>query len=124
MALPSSGALTLNAVHVEIGGTGGSSISMNDLDFVFFAGKNQGDTISLSEFYGLTYSTQYFYSRTTPLFTWRNDAYNTTLWWNGTQVANLPLNTGLTAVNTGRWVYRRGSLQSSEAFGDYYEIGI
>ena len=32
MALPTSGALSLNAIHVEAGGTTGTTCSLNDTD--------------------------------------------------------------------------------------------
>ena len=34
MALPTSGALSLNAIHVEAGGTSGTTASLNDSDIL------------------------------------------------------------------------------------------
>lgn len=59
MALPTSGALTLDAIHVEAGGTTGTTCSLNDTDIrglTAAAGKTinstQGTTIDFDDFYG------------------------------------------------------------------------
>ena len=59
MALPTSGALTLDAIHVEAGGTTGTTCSLNDTDIRGLtpgSGKTinstQGTTVDFDDFYG------------------------------------------------------------------------
>ena len=59
MALPTSGALTLDAIHVEAGGSTGTTCYLNDTDIrglTAAAGKTinstQGTTIDFDDFYG------------------------------------------------------------------------
>ena len=52
MALQSSGAISLNDIHVEIGGTSGTTVSLNDSDVRALIGKTSGATSSFNEFYG------------------------------------------------------------------------
>lgn len=52
MALPSSGALSLNAIHVEAGGSSGTSATINDSDIRGLIGKSSGAQMSFSEWYG------------------------------------------------------------------------
>ena len=54
MTLPSSGALSLNAIHVEAGGSSGSQASINDSDIRVLIGKGSGATMSFSEWYGVS----------------------------------------------------------------------
>jgi hypothetical protein len=52
MALPTSGAISLNQIHVEAGGSSGSIVSINDSDVRSLIGKASGTTSSFSQFYG------------------------------------------------------------------------
>ena len=59
MALPTSGALTLDAIHVEAGGSTGTTCSLNDTDIRGLtpgSGKTinstQGTTVDFDDFYG------------------------------------------------------------------------
>ena len=52
MALPSSGALSLNAIHIEAGGSSGSSASINDSDIRGLISKGSGAQMSFNEWYG------------------------------------------------------------------------
>ena len=52
MALPSSGALSLNAIHVEAGGSSGTSASINDSDIRGLISKSSGAQMSFNEWYG------------------------------------------------------------------------
>lgn len=52
MTLPSSGAISLNAIHVEAGGATGTTASINDSDIRALIGKASGATMSFSEWYG------------------------------------------------------------------------
>tara|TARA_B100000123_G_scaffold137497_1_gene101385 strand:+ start:672 stop:1349 length:678 start_codon:yes stop_codon:yes gene_type:complete len=59
MALPTSGALTLNAIHIEAGGSSGTTCSLNDTDIrglTAASGRTinstQGTDIDFADFYG------------------------------------------------------------------------
>ena len=52
MALPGSGTITLNQMHVEVGGSSGSACSLNDSDIRGLIGKGSGVSMSFSEWYG------------------------------------------------------------------------
>lgn len=52
MPLPSSGAISLNQMHVEVGGTSGTTCSINDSDIRGLIGKASGAASSFSNFYG------------------------------------------------------------------------
>ena len=56
MALPSSGALSLNQMHVEAGGTTGTQASINDADIRNLISKSSGATMSFNEWYGASSS--------------------------------------------------------------------
>lgn len=52
MALQSSGAISLNEIHVEAGGTTGSQASINDTDIRGLISKTSGAQMSFNEWYG------------------------------------------------------------------------
>lgn len=52
MGLPTVGALSLNAIHVEAGGTSGTLCSINDADIRGLIGKPASQTMAFSEWYG------------------------------------------------------------------------
>lgn len=52
MALQSSGAISLNDIHVEAGGSSGTQASINDSDIRGLIGKGSGVQMSFSEWYG------------------------------------------------------------------------
>ena len=56
MALQTSGAISLNQIHVEAGGSSGSIVSINDSDVRSLIGKSSGATSSFSQFYGASSS--------------------------------------------------------------------
>ena len=56
MALPTSGAISLNAIHVEAGGPSGGSATINDTDIRSLIGKGFNQTASFSEWYGASNS--------------------------------------------------------------------
>ena len=58
MALQTSGAISLNQIHVEAGGASGSNASINDADIRALIGKASGATMSFSEWYGASASIQ------------------------------------------------------------------
>jgi hypothetical protein len=52
MALPTSGAISLNEIHIEAGGTTGTLASINDADIRALIGKADGAQMSFTEWYG------------------------------------------------------------------------
>lgn len=52
MALQTSGAISLNDIHIEAGGSSGTQVSINDLDVRGLLGKASGVSMSFSEWYG------------------------------------------------------------------------
>lgn len=52
MTLPTSGAISLNDIHIEAGGATGTQASINDADIRALIGKASGVTMSFSEWYG------------------------------------------------------------------------
>ena len=54
MALQSSGAISLDDIHVEAGGTTGTTATINDADIRGLIGKNSAECMSFSEWYGAT----------------------------------------------------------------------
>ena len=54
MTLQYSGAISLNDIHVEAGGSTGTQVSINDADIRALIGKASGATMSFSEWYGAT----------------------------------------------------------------------
>jgi hypothetical protein len=57
MPLQTSGAISLNDIHVEAGGTSGTQASINDTDIRGLIYKAGGTTMSFSEWYGASTST-------------------------------------------------------------------
>jgi hypothetical protein len=51
MATPSSGAISLNEMHVEAGGSSGTTCSINDADIRLIADKSSGATASWNDYY-------------------------------------------------------------------------
>lgn len=52
MPLPSSGAISLNQMHVEAGGSSGTQVSINDSDIRDMISKGSGVQMSFNEWYG------------------------------------------------------------------------
>ena len=62
MALQSSGAISLDDLHVEAGGTTGSTCTVNDSDIRDLISKSSGATMSFNEWYGASAVTPSVYS--------------------------------------------------------------
>ena len=56
MALPTSGAISLNEIHIEAGGTTGTNCQINNSDIRGLIGKGSGATMSFNEWYGASSS--------------------------------------------------------------------
>jgi hypothetical protein len=52
MPLPSSGAISLNQMHTEVGGTSGTTVGLNDSDVRGLISKASGAQMSFNEWYG------------------------------------------------------------------------
>lgn len=56
MTTPASGAISLNQIHIEAGGSSGTSASINDSDIRALISKGSGVSMSFSEWYGASSS--------------------------------------------------------------------
>ena len=52
MALQTSGAISLNEIHIEAGGSSGTAVSINDADIRALIGKGSGAAMAFNEWYG------------------------------------------------------------------------
>jgi hypothetical protein len=52
MTLPSTGALSLNQIHIEAGGSSGTTVSINDADVRSMISKSSETQMSFNEWYG------------------------------------------------------------------------
>ena len=59
MALQSSGAISLNDIHIEAGGSSGTNCTINDSDIRALISKGSGVQMSFSEWYGATAEVTY-----------------------------------------------------------------
>ena len=59
MALQSSGQITFNDLHTEVGGSSGTSCSINDADIRQLIGKSSGQSVNIAEFYGASAGPQF-----------------------------------------------------------------
>ena len=54
--IPTSGAISLNQMHTEVGSTSGTQVSLNDADIRGLISKASGATMSFNEWYGASAS--------------------------------------------------------------------
>ena len=67
MPLPSSGAISLNQMHVEAGGSSGTQCTINDADIRGLINKGSGSQMSFNEWYGASnVTTETAYSNASP----------------------------------------------------------
>ena len=66
MALQTSGQISLNDAHVEVGGTSGTMVALNDTDIRGLIGKAAGAQFALSELYGASSVVGWIYVVVTP----------------------------------------------------------
>lgn len=57
--IPTSGAISLNQMHTEVGGTSGTQVSINDSDIRGLISKGSGATMSFNEWYGASAATSF-----------------------------------------------------------------
>jgi hypothetical protein len=101
MPLPSSGQITLDQMHVEVGGTSGTQASINDSDIRSMIGASSGQAnLSFSDFYGAS-------SSVTINITISSNTNNYNLWTNkggtysaGNTTVNVTINSGVTISST------------------------
>jgi hypothetical protein len=105
MALPTSGPLSLNQIHIEAGGTSGTTASINDADIRALIGKASATTMSFSEWYGASGSV-------TINITISSNTNNYNLWDNkggtysaGNTTINVTINSGVTLGSTSQGGY-------------------
>lgn len=96
MALQTSGAISLNDIHVEAGGSSGSQATINDSDIRGLISKGSGAQMSFSEWYGASASQSFTISS-------NQTNLNLASWlssngWDGTSTA-------IVTVNSGVWIY-------------------
>ena len=111
MPLPSSGQITLDQMHVEVGGTSGTQASINDSDIRSMIGASSGQAnLSFSDFYGAS-------SSVTINITISSNTNNYNLWDNkggtysaGNTTVNLTINSGVTigATSLGSYAFTTG----------------
>lgn len=103
MALPSSGAISLNAMHVEVDGTSETQVSINDSDIRGLIDKASGAQMAFNEWYGaanIVTESNFNYS---PNGTWYiyYAGYPAYIYWNGTAVvSNVTIHQNFGALNT------------------------
>jgi hypothetical protein len=121
MALPTSGPLSLNQIHVEAGGSSGTTASINDADIRALIGKASGATMSFSEWYGASGSVtiNLTISANTNNYNIQNSRGGTYV--AGATTVNLTINSGVTvgSTSTGTYALETGS---SWASGDVINI--
>ena len=69
MALPASGTISLNEIHVEAGGTTATLASINDADIRALIGKADGVEMSFNEWYGASAGQSFTVTEGSDLFT-------------------------------------------------------
>lgn len=120
MGLPTSGAISLNQIHIEAGGTTGTAASINDTDIRALIGKSSGVAMSFSEWYGAGEQ----YSIVSPVYYWLVNNSGSYVYWNDTYITSAAANA--TSVSSGGYTYSRETLydQVSDKSGTTYYYGI
>ena len=93
MALQTSGAISLNDIHQEAGGSNGTQCSLNDSDIRALIGKSSGAQNSFNEYYGASSSFTYTISSSTQNLNVRNGAI--AAGWDGSAELNVVLNSNV-----------------------------
>ena len=117
MALPTSGPLSLNQIHIEAGGTSGTTASLNDADIRGLIGKASGATMSFSEWYGASAArntVNLIISANTNNYNIKSAAVATGNYVFGATDVTLTINSGVTvgSTSTGTYALDTGSAWS------------
>ena len=105
MALQSSGAISLDDIHVELGATSCTQVSLNDTDVRDLISSTAGTEVSLSDFYGASARTQIslvISSNTNNynIYSSRGGTYTA-----GTSDVTVTINSGVTVGSTSTGAY-------------------
>lgn len=101
MALPTTGPISLNQMHVEVGGTSGTTVSINDADIRGLISKASGALMSFSEWYGASAVTSLASGTGTTGYLARG-TYNPGIWgWNSPSTGSFALTSGSYAAAFG-----------------------
>lgn len=121
MALPTSGPLSLNQIHIEAGGTSGTTASINDADIRALIGKASGTTMSFSEWYGASGSVTINLTIAANTNNYNIQSARGGAYVAGATVVNVTINSGVTvgSTSTGAYALQTGS---SWASGDVINI--
>lgn len=101
MALQTSGAISLNEIHVEAGGSSGSQATINDSDIRGLISKGSGAQMSFSEWYGA--ANVFSFSITSNTSNANLNTLATNAGWNGSAPIECTINSGVYcyATSTG-----------------------
>ena len=100
MALPTSGPLSLNQIHIEAGGTSGTTASINDADIRALIGKASGTTMSFSEWYGASGSVTINLTIAADTLNYNIASERGGTYVAGATTVNLTINSGVTVGST------------------------
>lgn len=100
MALPTSGPLSLNQIHIEAGGTSGTTASINDADIRALIGKASETTMSFSEWYGASGSVTINLTIAADTLNYNIASERGGTYVAGATTVNLTINSGVTVGST------------------------
>ena len=109
MALQTSGAISINDLHVEVGGTSGTTASLNDTDIRALIGVGSGASNSIGSYYGASSN---IYQGTSLSITYGFSTLTTTSGKTTTTVGYLhqlqPVGTSISSIGSGNYVHGGG----------------
>ena len=143
MALQTQGAISLNDIHIEAGGSSGTQASINDADIRGLIGKGNGSQMSFSEWYGASNVVQYsapivisqtqfikatyygFYANPSPnfLFNPMGTLNGSTGQWNFGGLAITGITTQIDTVSSQTYLQINGTLTPSNFTSISYQSG-
>jgi len=114
MALQTSGAISINDLHVEVGGTSGTTASLNDTDIRALIGLGSGASNSLNAYYGASSN---IYQATNLSITYGFSTLTTTSGKTTTTVGFQhqlqPVGTSISSIGSGNYVHGGGQTGST-----------
>ena len=114
MALQTSGAISINDLHVEAGGTSGTTVSLNDSDIRALIGLSSGASNSLNAYYGASAA---IYEGTNLSVSYGFSTLTTTSGKTTTTVGYmhqlLPTGTSISSIGSGNYVHGGGQTGST-----------
>lgn len=127
MALQTSGAISLNEIHIEAGGSSGTTASLNDTDIRGLIAKSSGAQMSFSEWYGASSNVDLDSVATPVIINGQNSLQEITVsnyissggqltipssWWiwsDNTSNAGMTIDIPCTIVNNGKIIGKGGT---------------